>query len=339
MRLKLSEHPLTQDFLERNIPLWQSIQFESLTGDASNRRYIRVHNKNESYVLVIYPTPSSPHSKSSILNFLDIQKLFQNYEIKVPQIIASDLNLGCILLEDLGNITLEHQCIKTLRSKESQKFYLKTIDELIKIHKIPIDSTQKTSCFHEQFSKEKLLWELDYMKTHLLDQYLKIRLSNSEKDSLETEFHSVCEALSSLPQVVCHRDYHSRNIMIHQNQTYIIDFQDARLGPRQYDLVSLFQDSYINIPEDLEKKWLQHYMEYAGLEETTSFMTSYKIQIIQRGLKACGSFTSFYNQKNETRYLNYLKPTLKKIKKIVEELKNYPSLEKLFTDHLENYIK
>lgn len=364
MCLKFDKHSLTQDFLKHSLPSWENMQketqFESLMGDASNRRYVRVYNNTESYILMIYPQSSDssslkiPFSKTSeesvnndssssdersALNFLDVQKLFQNHKIKVPQVIATDLTLGYILLEDLGNITLEHEYIKNPSSKKSHRLYLKAIDELIKIHQIPIDSTQKASCFHLQFSEDQLFWELNYMKTHLLDQYFKLNLSDSEQESLDTEFRSICKTLSSLPQVICHRDYHSRNIMIYQDQAYIIDFQDARLGPIQYDLVSLFRDSYVNIPENLEDQWIQYYKEQTNLKQSSSFAVPYKMQIIQRGLKACGSFSSFYNQKKETRYLGYLKPTLTKIKKTITELKEYPELEKLFADHIEGYIQ
>ena len=93
------------------------------------------------------------------------------------------------------------------------------------------------------FDVEKLTWELEFFTKHFLEAYRGVAIADGARQALAAEWRTIAEELASEPRVLCHRDYHSRNLMLHDNQLYIIDFQDARLGPDTYDLVSLLRDS------------------------------------------------------------------------------------------------
>src|SRR6185503_8428805 len=95
------------------------------------------------------------------------------------------------------------------------------------------------------FDVEKLTWELQFFTKHFVEAYRGAQISPSAREALATEYAAIAEELASEPRVLCHRDYHSRNLMLHDGSLYIIDFQDARLGPDTYDLVSLLRDSYV----------------------------------------------------------------------------------------------
>src|SRR5690606_34201069 len=136
-------------------------------------------------------------------------------------------------------------------------------------------------------------------RTHLLEGLCGITLSSSVSKELDQAFSQLAETLAAEPKVVCHRDLHSRNVMLKLGRTYIIDFQDARLGPRQYDLVSLLYDSYVDLNHEMQSLLLDYYISQLPEEtqktcESEHFSHILSLQVIQRCFKACGSFASFY---------------------------------------------
>jgi aminoglycoside/choline kinase family phosphotransferase len=164
---------------------------------------------------------------------------------------------------------------------------------------------------------------------------LKFQMSEKTLSQLGDAFHDICERLHREPKYIAHRDYHSRNLMIKFDDMRVIDFQDARMGPIQYDLVSLVRDSYVHIADDYARKLIEMYLLKAKsfLPKDFShghFQQIYELQTIQRCFKACGSFSSFYNLRNDTRYLKYISATLKRVLKSLSEFPEY----KIFTDVL-----
>lgn len=328
---ELREDPSAANFLKKYISI-EGVQFQNLAGDASARKYARIYNSEHSYVLMIFPKTEQKMGT----NFLEIQKSLSHHKCLVPKVLGYDLAMGYILLEDLGDLTLERRFYENQDFSKTLPYYYKAIDEIIKIHSIPIDKSSSTPFFHIEFDTEKLLWELNYMKKNLLMEYFKLEMTEDFLKGLEEDFLKICSHLSQLPQIVCHRDYHSRNIMLHKDQTYVIDFQDARLGPCQYDLVSLLRDSYVDITSENEELLLKYYfnkMPDLITKDWDSFIANYKIQILQRTLKACGSFSSFYNQKQDTRYLKHIQPTLIKVNQILNEMDDYEFLKILFNEY------
>ena len=99
------------------------------------------------------------------------------------------------------------------------------------------------------FDVEKLTWELQFFAKHFLEGYRGVDADAAARAALAGEFTAIAEELAGEPRVLCHRDYHSRNLMLHEGSLYIIDFQDARMGPDTYDLVSLLRDSYVDFTE------------------------------------------------------------------------------------------
>lgn len=327
---ELRDNPPTIDFLSKHLSL-NDLNFQALAGDASTRRYVRVYNEDGSYILMIFPIAEQKMGHS----FLEVQTLFLQNEILVPKVLGTDFSLGYILLEDLGDLTLERRFWENQDKSKAMDFYYKAVDEIIKVHSIPVDKNDPTSCFHIEFDTEKLLWEMNYMRKNLLIEFFGLSLTDSFEDRLTQDFTTLCDHLSHLPQVVCHRDYHSRNIMLHKNETYLIDFQDARLGPCQYDMVSLLRDSYVNLDTKMEEELLSYYFgrtKQLHNESWEVFLKNYNLQLLQRTLKACGSFSSFYNAKKDTRYIKYIQPTLKKVEKILNTTDGFTAMKSLFSD-------
>lgn len=266
-----------------------------LTGDAGNRSYSRVsfEGSEEKYILCKYPEKEAEQLK----DFLDVHNLFCQNSVNSPKVV--EFSSHQMLLEDLGDQSLEDHF------KSGGSPYSFTIDELVKIQKIPIVGDSKAQSY--SFTVDKFVWEMDFTLTHFT-QLFKMDLDDQKVQKLKSDFKKLCKHLCSLEQVITHRDFHSRNVMIKDNKPYIIDFQDARIGPKFYDLVSLIEDSYTNLDSTSKKNFINEYCVKTNITCDKNFMTNYHMQNLQRTFKACGSFASFKNRTNNERYLQYLKP-------------------------------
>lgn len=303
-----------------------------LAGDASARRYYRIVLGDKTWVLMCWEAFSA-----SNYPFLSVQDHFKKCGISVPNIDAVGENLGVLLQEDLGDLTLERKFWEGTTPEYSLGFYHQTLDELIKIHTTATTSGIASSATQTYFDQAKFLWEMNYAKEHLLQDLLKINLSTTESTQLETLFSDFCRRLDQKPKVICHRDFHSRNVMIKWDKVCIIDFQDARMGPVQYDLVSLFKDSYVELSDETTNSLMNYYLENSGLKKSSQyshddFFETYELQSLQRCFKACGSFASFMNMRQDRRYLKYLTPTLKRVLKSLTHFPQYSFLASLLID-------
>lgn len=303
-----------------------------LAGDASARRYYRIVKDERTWVLMSWePFLAKDYP------FLSVQKHFDACKVQVPEIVAVGEDQGLLLLDDLGDLTLERKFWEQSAPESSFDFYKKTIDELIKIHDVATASEAKSTASITKFDTAKFLWEMNYAKEHLLQGLLKIKMSDSNLNELENVFTDFCTKLDREPKVVCHRDFHSRNVMIRRDKVYVIDFQDARLGPVQYDLVSLFRDSYVDITDDYSKMLMSYYLDNSAEKKKSThspehFAKTYELQSLQRCFKACGSFASFMNTRQDKRYLKYLTPTLKRVMKSLLHFPEYTLLQSLLID-------
>lgn len=264
--------------------------------------------------------------------FLNVQKHFANAGVRVPQVVACSPDLGIVILEDLGDLTLERKFWENQTQEPTLPFYGQAVDQLIKIHfEASKPATPPSLCQTTEFDVAKFMWEMNYAREHYLEKLSGVKLSDRDQQSLQAEFLNICETLHSQPKFVCHRDYHSRNLMLKLNQVHVIDFQDARRGPLQYDLVSLVHDSYVGLSES-SIRWIKNdYVEKAKSAGPKGairpdFDDIFRIQLIQRCFKACGSFSSFFNMRDDQRYLKYIKPTAGLVEDVLKQDKQFPLL-------------
>ena len=340
-RLEANSLPLIE-FLEAH---YKNSNFKvfQLAGDASARRYFRIlqrdpaePKKEETAVLMVW----EPFDNVDDYPFLNVLQLFKENNIPVPEVLSVSPEKGLLLLEDLGDLTLERKFWENQDQVQVLGHYHKAIEHLLKIHFSCTSSPSSSSVAHSiKFDVEKLLWEMNYGKRHLLESFCQLSLGNTAQVTLEKQYLSICETLAEQSKWVCHRDYHSRNLMLKWGELYVIDFQDARLGPLQYDLVSLLKDSYVDLkPEIREQLLLAYYNEAKNfsaveLDSYEDFQRLYELQSIQRCFKACGSFASFYNNRGDRRYLKYLPRTLKSVRASLELFPQYQDFLNVLADN------
>ncbi len=311
-------------------------QFEclQLAGDASTRKYFRIVFNDQSRVLMYWEPFTDPENYP----FLNVLNHFAKNEVRVPKVEASAPELGVVLLEDLGDLTLERKFWENQNQEAAMPFYGQAIDEIIKIHyQASKPSSPPSVCQQIMFDTAKFMWEMNYAREHFLEKVGGINLSDKDAKSLQEEFRGICETLHQQPKFVCHRDYHSRNLMLKHGKMIVIDFQDARLGPIQYDLVSLVHDSYVNLSPTSIAALKNDYIHKARevgpkgcIRE--DFEDIFRLQTIQRCFKACGSFASFLNTRNDTRYLKYIGNTVNLVGRTLHDSGKFPLFTRIIND-------
>jgi len=299
--------PVVTEFLARHLgPEAGPAEVVPLSGDASTRRYFRVAKGGTSWILALYPEPFDAEQ----LPFLVMRGMLASWGLPVPALAGQDGARGVLLLEDLGDVTLQ-QKLKTATPAQQEEHYRDAMDQLVVLQREAAKAPQRAGCFQVAFDIEKLSWELHYFLKHFLEGYRGCNLSTEDRAILAGGFHRLSAEIASWPRVLCHRDFHSRNLMWHKNALYWIDFQDARMGPSTYDLVSLLRDSYVELEEDFIAERAEEFRQKALPGESREvFLRRFELMSVQRNLKALGTFGYMASVRGNRVYLPYIPRTL-----------------------------
>jgi aminoglycoside/choline kinase family phosphotransferase len=302
-----------------------------LAGDASTRRYYRLLQDQGGAVIAVYPEPIDTEQNP----FVVVRQLMAGWSIPVPEILAVDGERGVLLLEDLGDLTLQEQ-LKTVSEETRTELYRQALDQLVRLQGESARGPQRAVCFQIAFDFEKLSWELHFFWKNFLEGYRKADLSVEDRVSLAEGFHRLCAEIASWPRVLTHRDFHSRNLMWHKGQLYWIDFQDARMGPSTYDLASLLRDSYVELPEEMVDELAEEFRQRAVPGDSRdTFRRRLELMSVQRNLKALGTFGYQAAVKNNRVYLPYIPRTLANARRNLARYPELSGLRKALGRHIE----
>ncbi len=289
----------------------ESLSVIKIQGDASSRQYFRMTGAAGSCIACFDPAFSGIAAEQ--YNFLMMQKLLSENNIPVPSIITVDEQNGLLLQEDCGELLLQN-VFGTVDEPTIPNRYREILDLLVRLQSICGD--KKMQPFSLSFDQEKLMFEFDFFIEHALQNYFAPRFNHSSISALRSEFEKIAEILVQ-PQhfVLNHRDFHSRNILIHHNKPVIIDFQDARMGLPQYDAVSLIKDSYIQLDSPLvEELKVYHYNQLRSHDLSAmtfdEYLYYFDIMAFQRNIKAIGTFCYQTTVKKNSSFEHSIAPTL-----------------------------
>jgi N-acetylmuramate 1-kinase len=295
---------------------YADFQVTALQGDASDRRYYRLTfapavDGVSSLMLMRLAQPYT----AGELPFVNVQRYLSLKGLPVPDLVWDDATHGSVLLEDLGDVTLE-AAVRAASRAQIACWYRQALDLLLVLQH-PQSVAPRASCvaFRLAFDVDKLMWELDFFLTHMIKQLCAQPLKPADEATLRGQFWKITAILARQPRVLTHRDYHSRNLMVQHGRLRLIDFQDARLGPCQYDLASLLYDAYVVLPADLREELLTYFLAHkAAIDghplDRASFAQVFEYMCLQRHLKALGTF-AFQTVVNRTqRYMPAIPPTL-----------------------------
>ena len=243
-----------EEYLGRSGQRARGVRVVPLTGDASDRRYFRlIAPEGQTMVLAAYPA-----AFDDSLPFLNVTRLLDQMPVPVPDILDEAPDLGLLLLEDLGDVTLQAH-LGLASSEEHGKLYREAVRLIAALqHRGAQLASDVYLPYGIAFDEAKLGWEMEFFLKHYLLGYRGVELDEGTLTAIRIELRLLVERLAAEPRVLCHRDYHSRNLMLHKQRLYLIDYQDARLGPDTYDLASLLRDSYVDL-SDSTVNWLLAY--------------------------------------------------------------------------------
>ena len=303
-----------------------------LTGDASDRKYFRIiPEEGPSIVLALHAGPIT----FAELPFANVAELMQEIGLPVPSVLGHSDELGIIALQDLGDVTLQAH-LGAAPATEHAALYRQAVAliELLQRRGAEMQSPQYLP-YRSAFDVEKLTWELEFFTKHFVAGYRGVALSAAERSALAEEWSSIVEELASEPRVLCHRDYHSRNLMLSDASLYIIDFQDARMGPDTYDLVSLLRDSYVDIIERDLDDLIAYFLALKRVDDDTDFRRRFDLMALQRNLKALGTFGYQTITRANPVYIQYMPRTLRYARSNLEKYSRFARLHDLLASHIE----
>ena len=278
----------------------------TVSGDASFRRYFRQPVNQGSYIAV-----DAPPDKENSAPFVNIAQHWFAQGVNVPQVICADLEQGFMLLSDMGDQML----YPLLASGQADDYYPKAFDSLIAI--------QQTHYELPPYNTELLDREMALFTDWYLAEHLDFPLSRNDKFMLEETFELLRESALGQVQVPVHRDYHSRNIMVLDDDSLgIIDFQDGVYGPITYDLASILRDAYIDWPQQQVEDWAKLYFAKAreagliGALSDDQLMLWFDWMGLQRHIKIVGIFARLNIRDGKPAYMADIPRTFKYIREV-----------------------
>jgi aminoglycoside/choline kinase family phosphotransferase len=272
-------------------------QLESASADASFRSYWRSQSGDRTWIVM-----DAPPDKEDIRPWLDIAQRLNAAGLHAPEIQASDAELGFVLMADLGT----RLYLPALNEKTVDGLYADALDAMLGMQ-IRVDAADLPP-----YDESRLVAEMELMPTWFLTRHLGFTPECDDWDVIELAFRALVSAAVAQPQAFVHRDYHSRNLLIaDDNNPGILDFQDAVRGPVTYDLVSLLRDCYIAWPEPRIDAWVEDYRQRlvgAGITDAdcATFRRSFDLMGLQRHIKVLGIFCRLWYRDGKAGYLNDL---------------------------------
>jgi len=277
-----------------------------VAGDASPRRYFRVRTHADSEAassLIAVISPPTEKNKA----FLAIRDLLQATGIRVPNLVSADLDAGFLLLEDFGDALL----LDALEQDGAPQWYPQALQILRQQCSIDLQDTDLPP-----YDEVLLVQEMDLFPKWFVGDLLGLGEKEIEQSHLHDLWACLVKNAVTQPQVVVHRDFHSRNLMcLDDGALGVIDFQDAVIGPITYDLVSLLKDCYIVWPRDTQLGWLRQAFDnlpddaVADDVAFTDFVKWFDLMGLQRHIKVLGIFSRLCLRDEKPQYLHDL-PTV-----------------------------
>jgi aminoglycoside/choline kinase family phosphotransferase len=313
-----------------------------LAGHASMRSYWRVGEYPASWVVMVMPPGAGPEEitkggRPAVDPFVDVQRYLASINVRVPAIHAFQPDEGLMVLEDLGDDMLETR----LRAGDDRTaLYGTAVDALARLRAAAEREPRGCIAFSRAFDEDLYLWELHHFREWLLEAWKGATLSPAEASEVELAFKRIAVDLAAEPRGFTHRDYQSRNLMVLPGgQQAVIDFQDALLGPRQYDLVALLRDSYVELEAPFVEAMLRRYLgafaaaggpalEYDGFRRVFDLLT------VQRKLKDAGRFVFIDRVRKNPGFLVSIPASLRYVRDALARRPDLARLREILARHV-----
>jgi aminoglycoside/choline kinase family phosphotransferase len=308
---------------------WSSEDVETLKAlpaSGSDRKYYRITGKTKTAIAAFNPNEAENQA------FINFTNHFKSKGIRVPEIYAKDLENDIYLQQDLGDLSLYQHLFATRNGNEFTpellELYQKSVEELAKVQILGHQGLDYENwCFQiTEFDKQSMLWDLNYFKYY----FLKVSGLSFDEVKLENDFQRLTDFLNEANRdAFMFRDFQARNIMLANNEPYLIDYQGGRRGAKPYDLASLLCQAKADIPLETREDLLQHYLKTAsGLDanfEESAFMKFYYPFVLIRAIQVLGAygFRGLYEKK--PHFLSSIPFAMKNIVWVLNQLETKKS--------------
>ncbi|WP_455757413.1 aminoglycoside phosphotransferase family protein [Sulfurimonas sp.] len=290
---------------------YKDYELKVASEDASFRKYYRLIQHNETLIVM-----DSSLERESLKPFIDVTRRLLEVNVKAPKILESNLEDGFLIIEDFGST----HYLDILDWDNFKDLYKKAIDEIIKMQEA--DSSNLPP-----YDKDFLIYEMDLMQEWYMEKLLPVTLNDKQKEVIKKTINDIADVVLTQPQnTFVHRDFHSRNIMITDDEEIgVIDYQDAMNGAITYDLVSLLKDCYIEFEREDIIELALYYRNHKGLDiDDETFIKWFDFMGMQRHIKVLGVFARLFKRDNKRGYIQDIPLVLKYVfdtAKLYEETK------------------
>lgn len=307
------------------------VAVSKVTGDASTRSYFRASAGDRSLMVARYVESfdenvpaverlrtlesANPSARLTFSNDpcaqLETTLLFQAAGLPVPRVLEASGADGLLLLEDLGDLRLQDWMADHSDEEVSEAYWL-ALKMVVRIQEATELVASGSICSSLAFDEAKLRWELGFFFANYFNKHLHLRLDPATANAVQADFKALCSELAGRDRVLTHRDYHARNLMMHNGRLFIIDYQDARMGPVSYDVASLLSDPYSPLSREAAAELVEDFIEMKSesrlpLRDPDDFRVELQLMTVQRMLKAIGTYASQAVGGNSI-YLPYIRP-------------------------------
>ena len=338
-----------------NLPV-DELSITRLTGDASTRSYFRAQAHGASLIVALYSAAfdeteravdrlakaeaGNPSARLTFANdpcaHIEVTALLLEAGLPVPPVLATYGGDAAMLIEDVGDLRLQ-DWLDGRSDSEVTEAYRHALDLVVRIQEATEQALAAGSiCSHLAFDEAKLRWELGFFFANYFNKYLRVKLDPPTANAVQQDFKTLCSELAARPRVLTHRDYHARNLMMHPTRMFIIDYQDARMGPASYDVASLVSDPYTTLSREVALELIEGFIEMKSssklpLPVVGEFRTELELMTVQRMLKAIGTYASQAAAGNAV-YIPYIEPALERSLAALESLGRFDATRALLEE-------
>jgi N-acetylmuramate 1-kinase len=338
----------------------EEVSVTSLAGDASTRSYSRARVPGASVIVAVYSEPFGENERavdrlikaeavnpSARLTFandpcahIEVTTLLLGSGLPVPPVVAVSGGDGSMLIKDVGDLRLQDWLEGRSRAQVIEA-YRNALELVVRIQETTEQALEADSiCAHLAFDEAKLRWELGFFFANYFNRYLHMRLDPATSNAVQADFKQLCSELAARPRVLAHRDFHARNLMMHEGEMFIIDHQDARMGPASYDVASLLNDPYTALSGEVITQLVEWFIEKKAasrlpLPDIDEFRTELDLMTMQRMLKALGTYAS-QAASNNPAYVPYIEPAIQRALTAIEKLGRFEATYDLLKASLVN---
>ena len=299
-----------------------------LHGDASYREYYRANLKEGGSVIVM----QLPKGKSSVseeitnfkgthseLPFINVQKCLLSCGLPVPQILCYSEADRIIVLEDLGDELFIKKVVHADKTAKI-RLYKQALDLLVSLQHKTQNAVQDCVAIQRSFDATLLNWEFDHFREYLIEERLGQKMKKEDRALFEKLTRKITDRIIGFPKLFTHRDFQSKNLIVREDGSlFMIDFQDALIGPYVYDLVALLRDSYVELKDEVLEELIKYYAVKKGISDLKTLMSDFDLMTLQRKMKDAGRFIYIDRVKKNPNFLQYLPTTLKYVKEALEK--------------------